>query len=58
MQVCDTCLDKALNTSCFKVPSASGEFLYQLYLIRNHLPMESKHSEEDDSKTQLIEEME
>ena len=41
LYLCDSCLDKALTTTRFKVPSSSGEVLYQVYLIRNHIPMEA-----------------
>ena len=58
LYLCDSCLDKALNTTCFKVPSPSGEFLYQIYLIKNHVPESDIFSNHSAIKNSLIEELE
>lgn len=37
IHLCGPCIEKALNTTCYKVPSPDGKDFYQLYLFRNNL---------------------
>jgi|LakMenE18May11ns_1017448.scaffolds.fasta_scaffold8896156_1 hypothetical protein len=47
IQLCGVCLDKALKTTCYKVPSPDGKEFYQLYLFKNNVKVNPQHEEED-----------
>lgn len=39
LNICEGCIYKALNTSCFKLPTPQGH-LYQVYLARRHISLD------------------
>lgn len=59
IHLCGPCIDKALNTTCYKVPSPDGKQFYQLYLFRNNLRVvdqpEDQEADSDALRNNLIE---
>ena len=47
LHLCSPCIEKALNSRCYQVPSPDGSTWYQLYLFKNNLNVYGVKNDEE-----------
>lgn len=58
LHLCSECIEKALNTTSYKVPSPDGSTWYQLYLFKNNIKIDAcEVPEGETAKSCLLEDI-